>query len=60
MLDQLVVLAQENDLPLLRLERGVFQQAAIQRYENFGFRRIGPFGPYHAEPTSLFYELFNP
>src|SRR4051812_31186632 len=32
--------------PLLRLETGTEQAAAIRLYEGYGFRRCGPFGHY--------------
>ena len=42
--------------PLLRLETGVRQQAAVQLYERMGFERCGPFGDYRADPFSIFME----
>ena len=47
--------------PVLRLETGTLQAAAIGLYERCGFQACGPFGPYAALPphriaTSLFYE----
>ena len=47
--------------PILRLETGTLQAAAIGLYEQCGFRSCGAFGPYAALPphriaTSLFYE----
>jgi putative acetyltransferase len=47
--------------PVLRLETGVHQAAAIGLYERWGFRPRGPFGPYaelppHRIATSVFYE----
>ena len=48
-------------LPILRLETGERQHAAMRLYEGAGFRRCGPFGSYAAMPskaiaTSVFYE----
>jgi putative acetyltransferase len=43
-------------LPLLRLETGVHQRAAIRLYERHGFTRTGPFGSYRDDPNSLFLE----
>jgi putative acetyltransferase len=53
--------ARASGLPLLRLETGTRQAAAIGLYQRAGFRPCGPFGPYAAMPpaniaTSLFYE----
>ena len=47
--------------PLLRLETGTLQAAAIGLYEGCGFRACGPFGGYaalapHRIAASLFYE----
>ena len=47
--------------PMLRLETGTLQAAAIGLYEQYGFRPCGAFGNYAALPphriaTSLFYE----
>jgi putative acetyltransferase len=49
--------------PVLRLETGIHQVAAIGLYERCGFRRRGPFGHYTELPserieTSIFYEKF--
>ena len=53
--------ARDADKPLLRLETGTYQAAAIRLYEGCGFRVCGPFGRYaelppHRIATSLFYE----
>ena len=53
--------ARKAGRPLLRLETGTLQQAAIRLYEGCGFRRCDPFGPYadmspHRIAESLFYE----
>jgi len=45
---------------LLRLETGIHQQAAIHLYEQYGFRRIPPFGPYFEDPVSRCYEMLLP
>jgi putative acetyltransferase len=47
--------------PMLRLETGTEQEAAIGLYEGFGFRRCAAFGHYAALPphrisASIFYE----
>jgi putative acetyltransferase len=53
--------ARAADLPLLRLETGIHQGAAIAFFERMGFEARGPFGEYADMParhiaTSLFYE----
>jgi len=47
--------------PVLRLETGIHQSAAIGLYEGFGFRRCAAFGHYatlppHRIAASIFYE----
>jgi putative acetyltransferase len=47
--------------PVLRLETGIHQAAAIGLYEGYGFRRCGAFGHYaglppHRIAASVFYE----
>ena len=41
---------------LLRLETGIHQHEAIGLYESVGFHRVPPFGSYHEDPLSLFFE----
>ena len=53
--------ARAAGLPLLRLETGTYQAAAIRFYERAGFRRRAAFGPWGTLPPraiemSLFYE----
>ena len=53
--------ARDAGKPMLRLETGTLQSAAIGLYEGCGFRGCGPFGPYaalapHRIAASLFYE----
>jgi putative acetyltransferase len=55
-LDQLADYALAKGVTLLRLETGIHQQSAIRLYEQAGFRRIPPFGPYTNDPLSLCYE----
>ncbi len=55
-LDHLAQYAARNGVSLLRLETGIHQLAAIRLYEQEGFRRIPPFGPYREDPVSLCYE----
>lgn len=56
LLDHLTAYARSRGLPLLRLETGMHQRAAIALYEGAGFRRIPPFGPYRDDPLSPCYE----
>jgi GNAT superfamily N-acetyltransferase len=55
-LDHLADHARAQRVGLLRLETGIHQHEAIGLYEKWGFRRIGPFGPYKEDPLSLFFE----
>ncbi len=55
-LDHLLGVARKRGVPVVRLETGIHQRAAIALYEAAGFYRIPPFGPYHADPVSLCYE----
>jgi L-amino acid N-acyltransferase YncA len=48
--------AREEALPLLRLETGVHQTAAIALYRSCGFTPRGPFAAYGPDPLSLFLE----
>jgi putative acetyltransferase len=53
--------ARDEGKPVLRLETGTYQAAAIGLYEGCGFRPCGAFGHYaalspHRIATSLFYE----
>jgi putative acetyltransferase len=53
--------ARDAGRPVLRLETGTYQVAAIGLYEGFGFRSCGAFGHYAGLPpqqiaASLFYE----
>jgi putative acetyltransferase len=56
LLDHLADHAQAHGVGLLRLETGIHQAAAIRLYEQMGFQRIPPFGPYFEDPLSLCYE----
>ena len=56
MLDHLTEYAKANGVGILRLETGVHQDAAIGLYEQVGFKRIPPFGPYRDDPVSRCYE----
>jgi putative acetyltransferase len=56
MLNHLTAYTQEHGAGLLRLETGIYQSEAIGLYERMGFRPIPPFGEYHDDPLSRFYE----
>lgn len=43
-------------LNVLRLETGIYNDAALRFYERNGFSRIGPFEPYVEDPYSVFME----
>jgi putative acetyltransferase len=49
-------LARGEGLRLLRLESGVCQVEALRLYRAAGFRDVGPFEGYEADPNSLFLE----
>lgn len=49
-----------HGVPLLRLETGIHQEAAIRMYEQAGFTAIPPFGPYRLDPLSRCYEKVLP
>ena len=60
-MDRLAGVAREAGRPLLRLETGDCQQAAIRFYRRYGFGLCGPFEPYSTMPpeniaTSIFME----
>ncbi len=46
----------QHGITVLRLETGIYQEAAIGLYVQAGFVRIPPFGPYWDDPVSLCYE----
>ena len=56
MLEHLASYSQSHGVSLLRLETGIHQHEAIGLYERAGFMRIPPFGEYHEDPLSLFFE----
>ena len=56
MLNHLEAYASQHYVPVLRLETGIYQKAAITLYEQMGFQSISPFGTYHEDPMSKFYE----
>ncbi len=56
LIEHLTAYAASRQCRLLRLETGIYQEAAIRCYERAGFYQIGPFGQYQEDPNSLFYE----
>jgi GNAT superfamily N-acetyltransferase len=56
MLDHLADYARNHGIGILRLETGIYQQAAIRLYERMGFQSIPPCGEYKEDPLSRFYE----
>jgi putative acetyltransferase len=48
--------AQKEAIPILRLETGERQSAAISLYRANGYKPRGPFGSYPDDPNSLFME----
>ena len=56
MVERLCNAAQQQAIPVVRLETGIYQTEAIGLYERMGFVRIGPFGEYRLDPLSLYYE----
>ena len=56
LLEHLVEQVRNRGIPLVRLETGIHQTAAIGLYEAAGFRRIPPFADYWDDPVSRCYE----
>jgi len=56
LLEHLTGYAKNHGIWILRLETGIHQHAAIRLYEQAGFQRIPPFGPYRDDPVSRCYE----
>jgi putative acetyltransferase len=48
--------AQAQGIGIIRLETGIYQEAAIRLYERMGYQKIPPFGDYEDGPHNLFYE----
>ena len=48
--------ARAHGILLMRLETGVAQVEANGLYERLGYRLTGPFGAYHLDPHSRYYE----
>lgn len=49
-------IAARQGIPVVRLETGVLQPAAIALYRRAGYRECPPFGDYGPDPNSLFME----
>jgi putative acetyltransferase len=56
MLDHLAEYARGKQVPILRLETGIYQKEAINLYERHGFERCSPFGEYVDDPLSVYFE----
>lgn len=56
LLRRLMVEAVVLGLPLIRLETGPLNHAAMRVYARHGFRRCGAFGDYPDAPSSVFFE----
>jgi putative acetyltransferase len=56
LIEALIEQARAARLPLLRLETGIHQPEALALFRAHGFRQIGPFGDYAADPLSVFME----
>jgi len=56
MLNHLAEHARERQVPVLRLETGIYQTEAMGLYEGFGFQRRPRFGKYKDYPLSAYYE----
>lgn len=56
LLDCLESHALASGVRILRLETGIYQPEALGLYRARGYRAIGPFGDYLADPLSLFME----
>jgi putative acetyltransferase len=59
MLDHLLAVARSERLSQVSLETGSWSYFAPARalYAAYGFVQCGPFGPYHADPNSVFMTL---
>ena len=57
MLSHLAGYARMGGAAVLRLETGIYEDAAIGLYQSFGFRRRAPFGEYREDPLSLYFEM---
>ena len=55
-LNHLAAYSAQHEYTILRLETGIYQAEAIGLYEGMGFYKVPPFGDYHEDPNSLFYE----
>lgn len=56
LISKLIEVAQDQNLPLIRLETGDKLTAAHKLYQKHGFTFRGPFGDYPEHPASLFME----
>lgn len=56
MLAHLEDFARGNNIPLLRLETGIYQREAIGLYQRMGYKNCPPFGEYKASELNIFFE----
>lgn len=56
MLEHLEGHTRKHNIPLLRLETGIYQKEAIVLYERMGYRTCPPFGEYTTSPLNMFFE----
>jgi putative acetyltransferase len=56
LVNHLAAYSRQRGITVLRLETGIYQEAAVALYEQMGFKRIPPFGNYREDPVSLCYE----
>ena len=56
MLNHLAEYVRIRQVPVLRLETGIYEVEAIGLYEAFGFQRRAPFGEYQEDPLSVYLE----
>lgn len=55
-LNHLTEYSRQQGITVLRLETGIYQDAAIGLYTQMGFQPIPPFGDYREDPVSLCFE----
>ena len=56
MLNHLAEYVRIRQVPVLRLETGIYEVEAIGLYQAFGFQRRPPFGNYQDDPLSVYLE----
>ncbi len=56
-MQELITHAKQIQLPIIRLEAGIRQPAALNLYKNLGFEERKEFGSYQYDPLSVYMEL---